>query len=212
MKNEEQGYILIATVVAMAVLAIISTSLLGQEDFQQQLSSQLSQKRIALQFADNALEYAEQWVVNNPLPSTGGCTSVSSTPAVCVATDFNPETLLTQTNSSSAMGTVYQPSYVHTSGAFSTYQYPRFFIQYVGLVSNNGTITGTLYKITAAAYGNNASTQSVVQAMYQVTTPQNTPPFHGFHGLHGFHGFHGFSPPTTTASNSGRQISWIEWR
>lgn len=169
MQNEEQGYILIATVVAMAVLAVISTSLIGEEDFQQKVSHQFSQKRIALQMADNALSYAEQWVVNHPMPSTSGCTSVSTTPAVCVYTDFNPDTLLISSNNTSAAGTVYQPNYLQTSGAFSVYQYPRFFIQYIGLVSSGGTITGTLYKITAAAYGNSSKDLSVVQAVYQVT-------------------------------------------
>lgn len=172
----------------MAIIGIVATSLLGGTSVQQYLSSNYAQKESAIQNADNALNYAENWVVQNPMPSATPCSGPSSKASVCISTDFNPETLLEPTSDSTAEGTIYEPSDIQTSGAGFTYQYPRFYIQDEGFTYNGSTITGSLFKITAAAYGDSSDSIAVVQALYSVQAG------------------------STGSPNTGQQITWIQLR
>lgn len=176
--DSESGYILVVSLVVMLLLAIIAFSLLGSNAIQSLIAGNLSEKTRALQAANSALNYAEGWVAQNPsagIACTAGTTS--TTPAVCNINSpalgtLNPNDLTVATSSGTAIGTIFQPPgmAVGSSGGVNTvYQLPRFYIQYVGLVADSaGTVTGTLYKITAAGYGGNANAVAVVQAYYRV--------------------------------------------
>ena len=174
----ESGYILIVSLVVMLLLAIIALSLLGSNTIQNLIAGNLSEKTRALQTADSALNYAETYVSQNPsggVPCTAGTTS--TTPIICNSNSPAPGTLVPNdlvlpTTSNAAIGTIYQPANMAIStvgGAHTYYQAPRYYIQYVGLVADsNGTVDGTLYKITAAGYGGNSSAVAIVQAYYRV--------------------------------------------
>lgn len=179
--SDESGYILVVSLVVMILLAIIALSLLGSNTIQELLAGNLSEKTRALQAANSALNYAEGWVTQNPsagIACTAGTTS--TIPVVCNINSPAPGTLdpndlavsITNDPTSSAIGTIFQPPgmTVSTSGGSNTvYQLPRYYIQYVGLVADSaGTVTGSLYKITAAGYGGNANAVAIVQAYYRV--------------------------------------------
>lgn len=176
--QEESGYILVVSLVVMLLLAIIALSLLGSNAIQELIAGNLSEKTRALQAANSALNYAEGWVTQNP--SAGiACTpgTTPTTPVVCNINSptlgtLDPNDLTVPTTNGAAIGTIFQPPgmTVSTSGGSNTvYQLPRFYIQYVGLVSDSGgTVTGALYKITAAGYGGNANAVAIVQAYYRV--------------------------------------------
>lgn len=176
--SDESGYILVVSLVVMILLAIIALSLLGSNTIQELIAGNLSEKTRALQAANSALNYAEGWVAQNPsagIACTAGTTS--TTPVVCNITSpalgtLNPNDLTVLTSDGAAIGTVFQPTGMTVSangGTNTVYQLPRFYIQYVGLVSDSGgTVTGTLYKITAAGYGGNANAVASVQAYYRV--------------------------------------------
>jgi type IV pilus assembly protein PilX len=171
----------VVSLVVMLLMAIIALSLLGSNTIQELLAGNLSEKTRALQAANSALNYGEAWVAQNPsagIPCTAGTTS--TTPVVCDANSPAPGTLAPNdltlpTSSGTAIGNVYQPAGMVAStsgGANTVYQLPRYYIQYVGLVADsNGTVDGTLYKITAAGYGGNANAVAIVQAYYRVYSP-----------------------------------------
>lgn len=174
----ESGYILVVSLVVMLLLAIIALSLLGSNAIQELIAGNLSQKTRALNAANSALHYAEAWVTQNPsagIACTAGTTSTA--PAVCNIDSpslgtLNPNDLTLAVGDTGAIGSIYQPPGMtaSTSGGINTvYQLPRYYIQYVGLVSDSGgTVDGTLYKITAAGYGGNANAIAIVQAYYRV--------------------------------------------
>lgn len=175
--SDESGYILVVSLVVMILLAIIALSLLGSNTIQELLAGNLSQKTRALQAANSALNYAEGWVAQNPsagIACKAGTTS--STPVVCNINSpalgtLDPNDLTVPTSDGAAIGTIFQPTgmIASTSGTNTVYQLPRYYIQYVGLVSDSaGTVTGSLYKITAAGYGGNANAVAIVQAYYRV--------------------------------------------
>lgn len=176
--TEESGYILVVSLVVMLLLAIIALSLLGSNTIQELLAGNLSEKTRALQAANSAMNYAEAYVAQNPsagVPCTAGTTS--TVPVVCDSNSPAPGTLAPNdltlpTSGGAAIGTIYQPANMTIStsgGANSYYQAPRYYIQYAGLVADsNGTVDGTLYKITAAGYGGNSNAIAIVQAYYRV--------------------------------------------
>lgn len=102
--------------------------------------------------------------------ATAGTTS--TLPMICNAASplsgtLNPNNLALPIGNSAAIGVIYSPSNmtISTSGGINTYyQYPRYYIQYVSQVQNNGV----LYKITAAGYGGSQNAVAIVQAYYWV--------------------------------------------
>ncbi len=177
--QSESGYILIVTLVVVLLLALIAMSLLGSNTLQELMAGNLAEKTRAEQAANSALNYAEQWTSQNPsagIPCTAG--TVSTTPVICNVDSpplgtLNPNDLALPTTSSAAIGTIFSPAnmLISTSGGQSNgyYQYPRYYIQYVGLVSDaSGTTVGSLYQITAAGYGGNQNAVAIVQAYYRV--------------------------------------------
>lgn len=177
-RSPESGYILVVSLVVVLLLALIAMSLLGGDTLQTLMAGNLSEKTRALQAANGALAYAEQWVTQNPsagIACPAGATS--TTPAVCnssspAAGTFNPNNLIVPTTNPAAVGTVFSPATMQVStsgGANDYYQYPRYYIQYVGLVADSsGAPVGSLYQITAAGFGGNQNAVASVQAYYQV--------------------------------------------
>ncbi|MBU2807683.1 hypothetical protein HF285_05235 [Acidithiobacillus ferrooxidans F221] len=101
---------------------------------------------------------------------TAGTTS--TLPVICNAASpvlgtFNPNNLALPLRDAAAIGVIYRPPNmtISTSGGFNTYyQAPRYYIQYINQVQNNGV----LYKITAAGYGGSRNAVAIVQTYYWV--------------------------------------------
>ncbi len=178
--QSESGYILVVSLVVVLLLALIAISLLGSNTLQELMAGNLAEKTRAEQAANSALNYAEQWTSQNPsagIPCTAG--TVSTTPVICNADSpplgtLNPNDLaLAPTSSTAAIGTIFSPANMQISTSSGQpngyYQYPRYYIQYVGLVSDaSGTTVGSLYQITAAGFGGNQNAVAIVQAYYRV--------------------------------------------
>jgi type IV pilus assembly protein PilX len=107
---------------------------------------------------------------------TAGTTS--TLPVICdaaspVSGTFNPNNLALPVGNAAAIGVIYSPSNmtISTSGGVNTYyQYPRYYIQYISQIQNNGV----LYKITAAGYGGSQNAVAIVQAYYWVHGSANS--------------------------------------
>lgn len=190
------GYILVISLLVLLLMGIIAASLLKGNVTQEQVASNVAGKVRAEQAADAALNYAETWLTVSRNASSGvKCPAgvVYTAPVVCNATSpapgtYDPTSLLVPVNSPpsatnvSPTGTVFvQPAMMvsGSGGANSYYQDPRYYIQFISLVTNSfGTPVGSLYKITAGAYGGNINQVAIVQAYYKVygaATPTTGP-------------------------------------
>jgi len=172
----QSGYILIVSLLVLLLMGIIGASLLRGNIAQEEVAANLAGKVRAQLAAESALNYAETWLTVARNASSGIACPVltSAVPVVCNTTNpapgtFDPNSLL------AGAGTPFAPPAmtISTGGSVNTYyQSPRYFIQFAGFVADSsGAPIGSLYKITAGAYGGNANQTAIVQAYYKVFSP-----------------------------------------
>jgi type IV pilus assembly protein PilX len=164
-------------------MGIIAASLLKGNVTQEAVAGNIAGKVRAQEAADSALNYAEAWLTVARNASSGvACTTgtVSSAPVVCNASSpapgtFNPNGLLSPPGTPGAIGTQFIPPSMTVSasgGANDYYQYPRYYIQFISIVTDGaGTPVGSLYRITAGGYGGNADQVAIVEAYYKIYSP-----------------------------------------
>lgn len=183
LRRQQSGYILIVSLLVLLLMGIIGASLLRGNVTQEQVASNLAGKVRAQLAAQSALNYAETWLTVSRNASSGSPCSVgvvSNAAVVCNAGSpapgtFDPNSLLVSTTAAGASGAIFAPPAMSVSvagGANDYYQYPRYYIQFAGLVTDNsGAPVGSLYKITAGGYGGNVNEVAAVQAYYKVYAP-----------------------------------------
>lgn len=183
LRRHSSGYILIVSLLVLLLMGIIGASLLRGNVTQETVASNLAGKVRAQLAAESALNYAETWLTVSRNASSGSPCSVgvvSSVAVVCNANSpapgtFDPNSLLVPTTAPGASGAIFAPPAMSVStagGANDYYQYPRYYIQFAGLVTDNsGAPVGSLYKITAGGYGGNVNEVAAVQAYYKVYAP-----------------------------------------
>lgn len=181
--HKARGYILVVSLLVLLLMGIIAASLLKGNVAQEAVAGNVAGKVRAQEAADSALNYAEAWLTVARNASSGvACTAggVTTAPVVCNATSpspgtFNPNELLTPPGEPGAIGTKFiEPSMaVSTSGGVNDYyRDPRYYIQFISIVTDgSGTPVGSLYRITAGAYGGNADQVAIVEAYYKIYSP-----------------------------------------
>lgn len=179
-KNDKNsGYILLLTLVITLLMIIIVLALLKSNIYEEFVAGNLSQKTTAINSTKSALNYAERWVSGNGYVGQSCTTNkVYQNPVICKSTNtgtFNPNNLLLPTSNASAIGSIYTEGNLvanNNGGKNIVYQLPRYYIQYIGTVTNGAGIdVGDLYRITAAGYGGSKNAVAIIQAYYKVYSP-----------------------------------------
>lgn len=158
----QDGFILIASLLILAILTILSVSMSSSFNLQELIAGNLREKTRAYESAQSALHYAEYWL-NQGNNSTGTpCTGLTSTPVVCSNALANPQT------TPWTVGVNYTPPNMNvssggglTAGIENYAANPRFYIQYLGT-----NVSGIYYRINAVGYGGNSSAIAVIQSTY----------------------------------------------
>lgn len=167
-----RGFVLVVVLIMLIVVSLMVVSMARSYNMGERLAGNVKEKARAFQMAQSTLAYAEYLLVtqSKSLATSSNCLIAQSAPTICNngVVIQNPTTgnaLLTLAN-----GTVYStmqpPITISTSGGSGTYYaYPQYYLQFLGTLSGGN---GTVYQVTALAYGGNPNAVAVVQSTYKV--------------------------------------------
>lgn len=160
-----RGFVLVVSLIFLAVLAIIITGLARNTWLQEAMTGGTREKIRAENAAQTAVRYAEYW-----LNLTGNATVGTNCATGAIATQVcaNAVNITSNTPPLSAY-TEYAPTVlsVSSSGGSNTYyKAPGYHIQYLG---QNTSSSKVLYLITAYGYGGNPNAVAVIQSVFGLT-------------------------------------------
>ena len=166
--QSQRGFVLISSLLMLVILTLLAVSMFRSFGLHERIAGNLREKTRAFDAAQATLSYGEWWLAQpgNAFPGGITCTTISaSTPVIC------SNALTSPTATTWLGGIYYRPSVIpaasiSAAGGLSTYyKVPQLYIQYLGPGPNSA---GLYYRITALAYGGNASTVVVLQSTFVV--------------------------------------------
>jgi type IV pilus assembly protein PilX len=173
--NRQRGVVLIASLLLLLVMTIFALSMFRSLGTQQKIAGNVREKQRALQNAEGAQQYAENWLSNliTTTPAELPCAGLvmASDPSL-VQVCNNPMTPAQVLIVPWANGFQYDTPTVGgfdieptTPNANSFYKYPQFVITHLGTPANG---VGEIFQVDAMGYGGDASTVAVVESTYLV--------------------------------------------
>ena len=180
-----QGMVLITTLLLLLVVTILALAMFRGVGLENRIAGNTLDKQRALQGANSAQQYAEQWLISNiesvaPIDCSAdpAATTVPNSPVIC------NQPLVKQVSggqvanptwyiSGTAVGSPYNPNTAltisSTGGVNSFYQAP---VAYIGELGEDATVANaTDYVVDAWSYGGSQSTVAVVESVYQIIRP-----------------------------------------
>ena len=171
----QHGYVLITSLVLLLVVTIMAVSMYRSFGVQEQIAGNLREKGRALQAAEAAEQYAEQWMLNGngALPLVNCNTLLAATPSnnvgqICTNALNEPTVINVPwvTGAGAPVGSTYTPTGFTTgSGQNLFYALPAFYITSLGISADG---TGTVYQVDAVGYGGTQNAVAVVESTYIV--------------------------------------------
>jgi type IV pilus assembly protein PilX len=170
----QQGYVLVTSLVLLLVVTIMAISMYRSFGVQEQIAGNLREKGRALQAAEAAEQYAEQWMEsgNGALPLTNCTSLLVATPSnnvgqVCTNPLVESTVInVPWTNAGVPVGTSYTPTGLTTgAGQNLYYAAPVFYITTLGISADG---SGTVYQVDAVGYGGTQNAVAVVESTYIV--------------------------------------------
>lgn len=167
-RDRQRGVVLI--VCLFVLIAVISLGVFGMRSvtLSERVAGNTLEKQRSLQAAESALRYGEWWLTLNNRGEFKECTTVVSGNTVsqmrvCTNALANPIALpwTGYTTYTPANMTINTAGGLATSGDINYQAAPQLYIQYIG--SNR---QAEFFQLTAAGYGGQASTVSVVQSTF----------------------------------------------
>jgi len=178
----ERGYVMITSLLLLLVVTIMAVSMYRSFGIQEQIAGNVREKGRALQAAESAQQFAEQWLSTgsnsqNVIACTGsstGLTVAASQERVCsnaltAATGGLATSAPWVDSGSKYYGVLYTPPgmSVGTAQQNPYYAAPGFYIYQMGASADG---TGNVYKVDAYGYGGSPSSVAVVESTYIVGT------------------------------------------
>ncbi|VWX62447.1 Pilus assembly protein PilX [Burkholderiales bacterium 8X] len=171
-RRPARGFVLVVCLLMLVVMSLLSVGVFRAANNQERLAGNTREKQRALQAAESALQYAEDWLRTNPSVVSGTtCAGVVDFTAaggmrICTAAIATP-TVVPWT-----VGTKYLPSYMTvaagggltSTGDVNYAAQPMFHIQALG--SSPGG-SGLLYKVTALGHGGDIATVAVIESVLE---------------------------------------------
>ena len=192
-KTAQSGMVLITTMLLLVVVTLLALAMFRGVGLEERIAGNTMEKQRALQAANSAQQYAEQWLVNNVTSSpavdcSGTASSSSGAPTICSNILSNSVSSLTSVPWSiggGAAGYTYNP--VYTTGTTSTnyfsvsttggpdtfYAAPVFYISQLGPDATRSNAID--YAIDAWSYGGAQSTVAVVESTYRIVFTSKAP-------------------------------------
>lgn len=180
--SRERGMVLITSLLLLVVVTILAVGMFRSFGLDEKIASNMRDKQAALNAAESAEVYAEQWLATNGLSASNvTCTGMVAYTATQVCLNVLPSSLAPGTTvanlpwqiSGASVGVNYTPSTMTisgvngaASGGINLASAPVYYISYLGIGTAPNGGTGQIYQIDAAAYGVNPSTAAVVESTY----------------------------------------------
>ncbi len=167
----QDGMVLVTTLLLLIVITLLALAMFRGAGLDNRIAGNVLDKQRALQAADSAQEYAEQWlyddVTTSPLVSCAAEPAATAIPVIC------NEPLVYQTQPAdvpwAAGGAFEYTTDITTSttgGQNTLYGYPMAYIGYLGA---DATVPGAQdYVVDAWSYGGSQATIAVVESTYQI--------------------------------------------
>jgi len=193
------GMVLITTLLLLIVVTMLALAMFRGAGLEGRIAGNVMDKQRAVQVANSAQSYAEQWLLANaatesPAVCTGSTFTSATTPVMCSNTlALSTSALSAATvpwNISGAVGFSYGPTIPYLSGSsvqtealpLSTSggvnQYYQDPVTYIAQLGPDATIPNAVdYQVDAWTYAGAQSTVAVVESTYQIRfTAQNSGP------------------------------------
>jgi type IV pilus assembly protein PilX len=178
----ERGYVMITSLLLLLVVTIMAVSMYRSFGVQEQIAGNLREKGRALQAAESAQQFAEQWLSTgsnsqNVVTCNGSATALTvaatqqrvCSNALTAATGGLATSAPWIDSSSKYYGVLYTPPgmSVGTAQQNPYYAAPGFYIYQMGASADG---SGNVYKVDAYGYGGSPSSVAVVESTYIVGT------------------------------------------
>lgn len=167
--KRKNGFILVTGLVLLLIMSLIVLYDMATSISQEGASGDSQDKNLALQNAETALRYAENYVYSTTLPIgsfTASCSGGLCLPSLTGTPNWQSIDILNDSTHTLSLPAGY---------AANSYMPPRFIIEILGSIPNSAgnnmtggssNSGGTAYRITAAATGKQASTTVEVQSVF----------------------------------------------
>jgi type IV pilus assembly protein PilX len=167
--------VLVTSLLMLVLVTILAIGMFRSFGVDERIAGNMREKQRALNAAETAEQYAEQWLSGGAVTPAITCTApVSATVGqLCTSTlqaqGLDPAVLPwpAQVNYLPTTPTTMAISNSGTGGAGTYYSNPAYYIGFLNTATVNG-VTTTYYQIDAVGYGGSANTAAVVESTYQV--------------------------------------------
>jgi type IV pilus assembly protein PilX len=182
----QRGMVLITALLLLVIVTVLALAMFRGVGLEARIAGNVMDKQRALQAANAAQQYAEQWLLTNAAPTPDAaisswvdCSSTpftAGTPQICVnglpsLTSSGNVTTVPWNSSSGVLGTSYNPGGTltqgTTGGANVYYGLPVIYISYAGTDKAVGT-AGFDYTIDAWSYAGSQNTVAEVESTYRI--------------------------------------------
>jgi type IV pilus assembly protein PilX len=172
---DQRGVVLVSSLLLLLVVTIMALSMFRSFGMQEKIAGNMREKQRALQAAESAQVYAEQWLIANSATAPAVCNSQLnanlSQGQIC-SNQLPPANLLTVPWKIGAapVGVTYTPTgmNVTTTSVFNSYsRAPSFYIWDAG-TSADPNVPGEVFQVDAVGFGGNANTAAVVESTFAV--------------------------------------------
>ena len=181
-RRPQQGMVLITTLLLLLVVTILALAMFRGIGMESRIAGNTLDKQRALQGAESAQQFAEQWLISNvetmPAIDCQSNPKAATVPAICNQPLYkqvaggnvaNPPWSISSVNVGFAYNPNGQLSISTTGGVNTFYAEP---VAYIGELGEDATVANaTDYIVDAWSYGGSKSTVAVVESVYQVIRP-----------------------------------------
>ena len=182
----QRGMVLLTALLLLVIVTVLALAMFRGVGLEARIAGNVMDKQRALQAADTAQQYAEQWLVTNAaatpdaaISSWVDCSSTpfaAGSPMICInaltsLTSSGTVTSVPWNSSSGALGTSYNPggdlTQSTTGGTNDYYGLPVFYVSFAGTDKAVGR-AGFDYTIDAWSYAGGQNTVAEVESTYRI--------------------------------------------
>jgi type IV pilus assembly protein PilX len=183
-RHLQRGVVLVSSLLLLLVVTIMALSMFRTFGMQEKIAGNMREKQRALQAAESAQTYAEQWLITNAATSVPAVCSTlmhanSSQGQICsnrlwlsIPAGTTVATVPWAVAGTANVGVDYIPPGLNVAAASASssnnyFSAPVFYISDAG-ASADPNVPGEVFQIDAVGYGGNGNTAAVVESTYAV--------------------------------------------
>jgi len=175
---DQRGVVLVTSLLLLLVVTIMALSMFRSFGIQEKIAGNMREKQRALQAAESAQVFAEQWLILNSATAPGVCNGPANANLgqgqICSnqLLPANVTTVPWQNGAGANLGVTYLPPNMNVGTASVTNlnsyaRVPSFYIWDAG-TSADANVPGEVFQVDAVGYGGNGNTAAVVESTFAV--------------------------------------------